>query len=172
MPNDPNFDATRHDFIEKIGLISQAEGLPRIAGRVFGMLVFDGDIVSFGDLATQLQVSRASISTSIRLLEERGLIKRTTKAGERQDFFQLAQNPYVTLLEGVQKRNRASQNEIIDTIRKLPANAAAISRLNAYAEFYASTDAAVGMALREIKHPKDDRSGQRPDASKDQSHDR
>jgi DNA-binding transcriptional regulator GbsR (MarR family) len=65
MSEDPSIDAIRSEFIEKTGLISQAEGLPRIAGRVFGLLIFDGDMVSFGDLATRLQVSRASISTSI-----------------------------------------------------------------------------------------------------------
>ncbi|MDG1067192.1 MAG: MarR family transcriptional regulator [Sulfitobacter sp.] len=83
MSDPKTYDAVRADFIEKSGLISQAEGLPRIAGRVFGMLIFDGDMISFGELATRLQVSRASISTSIRILEERGLVKRMTKAGER-----------------------------------------------------------------------------------------
>src|SRR6056300_574061 len=95
MPEDAVINAIRSDFIEKTGLITQAEGLPRIAGRVFGMLIFDGDMVSFGDLAKRLQVSRASISTSIRILEERGLVKRMTRPGERQDYFQLASNPYM-----------------------------------------------------------------------------
>ncbi len=54
MPDNPTIDAIREDFIEKTGLITQAEGLPRIAGRVFGMLIFDGELVSFGDLATRL----------------------------------------------------------------------------------------------------------------------
>ncbi|MDG1076042.1 MAG: ArsR family transcriptional regulator, partial [Planktotalea sp.] len=74
MAKDASEDPVRTDFIEKTGLITQAEGLPRIAGRVFGLLIYDGDVVSFGDLATKLQVSRASISTSIRILEERGLV--------------------------------------------------------------------------------------------------
>jgi DNA-binding transcriptional regulator GbsR (MarR family) len=144
------FDATRSDFIEKTGLISQAEGLPRIAGRVFGLLIFDGDVVSFGDLATSLQVSRASISTSIRLLEERGLVKRVSKPGERQDYFQLATNPYATMLRGIQKRNQATREEIAQTIRALPRGAGAGARLAAYADFYASLDAAVAVALDEL----------------------
>ena len=144
----------RTDFIEKIGLITQAEGLPRIAGRVFGMLIFDGEMVSFGDLAKRLQVSRASISTSIRILEERGLVKRMTKPGERQDYFQLAPNPYVTMLESIQKRTRTTRDEIAQTIDALPAGTGAIERLQAYADFYASTDAAIGVALSELRKPK------------------
>ena len=150
MPMESTFDTTRSEFIEKTGLISQAEGLPRIAGRVFGMLIFDGDMVSFGDLTTRLQVSRASISTSIRILEERGLVKRMTKPGERQDFFHLAPNPYATMLEGIKRRTMSTCDDIAETIQKLPSDCDAVERLNAYAHFYASTDKALGVALREL----------------------
>jgi len=167
MSDDPSNDPVRTDFIEKTGLITQAEGLPRIAGRVFGLLIYDGDVVSFGDLATKLQVSRASISTSIRILEERGLVKRVTKPGERQDFFQLAANPYGTMLEGIQKRNRSIRDDIEQTIHSLPADADAIDRLTAYADFYASLDAAVAVALSELKSPEDPITGQQPTAPKD-----
>lgn len=150
MPHDGSPEAVRADFIEKIGLITQAEGLPRIAGRVFGMLVFDGEIVSFGDLATRLMVSRASISTSVRILEERGLVKRIAKPGHRQDFFQLAQNPYGTMLKGIQMRTRSTRDEIAQTIDRLPPEAGAVERLTAYAEFYAAIEGAVGVALTEL----------------------
>ncbi|MGJ8624843.1 MAG: GbsR/MarR family transcriptional regulator [Yoonia sp.] len=150
MSDDPSYAETRSEFIEKTGLITQAEGLPRIAGRVFGMLIFDGDMVSFGDLATRLQVSRASISTSIRMLEERGLIKRVTKPGERQDYFQLAPNPYATMLEGLKKRTMATCGDIADTIQKLPPECDAVERLNAYAHFYALKDKVLDVALAEL----------------------
>lgn len=171
MSDDPTFDSVRVDFIENTGLISQAEGLPRIAGRVFGMLIYDGKVVSFGELATRLQVSRASISTSIRILEERGLVKRVTKPGERQDFFQLATNPYVTMLEGIQKRNRSIQADISGTINSLPKDADAVGRLTAYANFYASLDAAVSVALSELATSKTQMTGQQPSAPKDHADD-
>ena len=171
MSDDLSHDPVRSDFIEKTGLTAQADGLPRIAGRVFGMLIYDGDVVSFGDLATKLQVSRASISTSIRILEERGLVKRVTKPGERGDFFQLAPNPYATMLEGIQKRNRAIQEDVTETIQSLPKDADAVERLTAHADFYASLDAAVALALNELNSSKDTKQGQQPEAPKDQTDD-
>ena len=168
MSDDQAVDVIRSEFIEKIGLIKQAEGLPRIAGRVFGMLIFDGEMVSFGDLATRLQVSRASISTSIRLLEERGLVKRMTKPGERQDYFQLAPNPYATMLEGIQKRTRVTMGEIAQTIDSLPATAQAVGRLTAYADFYASMDAAVTVALNALNEANNHATA----SPKDQAHDK
>ncbi|PUB14902.1 GbsR/MarR family transcriptional regulator [Yoonia sediminilitoris] len=161
---------TRAEFIEKIGLITQAEGMPRIAGRVFGMLIFDGEAASFGDLATRLQVSRGSISSSIRLLEERGLVKRIAKPGDRQDYFQLAPNPYVSMLEGVQKRARSTRDEITHTINALPAGSDAINRLQEYANFYAKTAAAIGTVINALHTSKACDTGQAPAAPKDDDH--
>jgi len=70
-------DKTRLEFIELVGRIVQAEGLPRNAGRLLGLLIFDGGQISFGDLAEILQISRGSVSSSSRMLEEFGLIRRT-----------------------------------------------------------------------------------------------
>ena len=57
----------REDFIERIGVMVQGEGFPRIAGRVLATLVFDGERASFGELAEGLGVSRGSISSSVRV---------------------------------------------------------------------------------------------------------
>ncbi|MGB0797866.1 MAG: GbsR/MarR family transcriptional regulator [Planktomarina sp.] len=146
-----HIDATREDFIEKIGLIGQAEGLPRIAGRIFGMLMFDGDVVSFSDLSAKLSVSRASISTSVRLLEERGLIKRTGKSGERQDYFQLAPDAYATMLQGAQRRSAIAKAEIDATIAELPAEMASHQRLVEYSNFYAAIDTGLATALTTLQ---------------------
>ncbi|MBS1301159.1 MarR family transcriptional regulator [Loktanella sp. SALINAS62] len=162
MPDTHTTDALRTRFIEQTGLSLQAEGLPRIAGRVLGMLIFDGERVAFGDLATQLQVSRGSISSSIRLLEERGLVKRTTEPGVRQDFFQLADNPYATMLAGIQQRQRSRRDEIAKTINLLPEESDAIGRLRAHAQFYASIDAAMGVALAQLNASEETYVGQQP----------
>ena len=151
MATDPEIDAIRHDFIEKTGLISQSEGLPRIAGRIFGMLIFDGEAVAFADLATKLEVSRASVSSSIRLLEERGLIKRMTKSGDRQDYFRLATDPYATMLQRLQKQTQANRDEIAETIQSLPADSEAVGRLNEYAKLHESKSAAIIVALETIR---------------------
>ena len=150
MSSAKNTADVRREFIEKIGLISQAEGMPRIAGRLFGMLVFDGELVSFGDLATRLDVSRASISTSIRLLEERGLVKRIAKSGERQDFFQLAPAPYTTMLKLSQMRIQLTRDDIVQTIKSLPESPDVKARLADYARFYEAISAGLSMALTEL----------------------
>ena len=148
-------DNVRSDFIERIGIVAQSEGMPRIAGRIFAALVFDGKPIAFGTLADTLQVSRASISSSARLLEERGVIKRLSRKGERQDFFQLADNAYAIMLRGVQMRAARAKAEIDLTFADLPSEQSDIRRrLQDYSGFYAAITDAVGTAIHQISDAK------------------
>lgn len=138
----------RSAFIEKVGLIAQNEGLPRIAGRVFALLVFDGDVVSFGEIAEHLDVSRGSISSATRLLEDRGLIKRIGKPGQRQDFFRLADKPYENMLGHVAHNLDRAATEINDTLDQLPASHPDIrDRVRGYARFYEEMGRAVTRSI-------------------------
>lgn len=130
-------EQTRAEFIEKIGVMAQGDGLPRIAGRLLGLLIWDGHAISFGDLAIKLQVSRASISSATRILEERRLIKRTAKPGDRQDYLQIADKPYIKMMESVADGIEAAKAEIRDTLDDIPeANQDVRDRVQAYANFY------------------------------------
>lgn len=141
-------DQTRSDFIEKIGLNSQNDGLPRIAGRVLGLLIWDGEAVAFGDLADRLQVSRGSISTATRILEARRLIRRITKPGVRQDFFQLSENPYEKMLESVAAGLERAKEQIDETLNEIPDTEPEIrARVAAYSEFYGQMSGAVATMI-------------------------
>ncbi len=145
----------REEFIEKIGVIAQGEGLPRIAGRVLATLVYDGQRVSFGELANGLGVSRGSISSSVRLLEERQIIKRVAKAGDRQDYFEVAEDAFINLIETSAVRARRACKDIAGTIEKLPqSETGPHSRLKTYANFYDVIDAALVDAAKQMRDRK------------------
>lgn len=76
-------------FIEQMGLASESDGLSRIAGRVFGALLLESEPRSLDDLADQLGVSKASVSTEARRLLERGVAERIGKPGDRRDYYAL-----------------------------------------------------------------------------------
>ena len=75
------------NFVESMGLLWENEGLPRIAGRIFGYLVVQPEACSLDDLAAGLGVSKASISTDARRLEQLGLITRVSRPGDRRDYY-------------------------------------------------------------------------------------
>lgn len=78
---------TGFDFVERMGLFWESEGLPRIAGRLFGFLVLQSEPCSLDEMATSLAVSKASVSTDVRKLEQVGLVERHTRPGDRRDYY-------------------------------------------------------------------------------------
>lgn len=152
MDGEQDTAAVREAFIERMGVIAQADGMPRMSGQIFAMLVFDGEALAFGELARQLEVSRATISTSVRLLEDRGLIRRLNRRGDRQDYFQLADNAYVEMLRHARANTARARDEVAGTLADLPATAGDIrGRLNDFKNFYAEIETSLGDAIARIE---------------------
>jgi DNA-binding transcriptional regulator GbsR (MarR family) len=64
--------AQKH-FIEDISLYLEQMGVPRMAGRILGvLLIANPPEQSITDLVEALQASKSAISTSTRLLSEMG----------------------------------------------------------------------------------------------------
>lgn len=107
-------------FIERMGLRTQDDGLPRIAGRMLGYFVVYGGPASLAELARILQVSRGSVSTNARILQTLGVIERTSRPGDRQDYYRLAPRPHARMLEGYAERMRGTQADVADLEADLP----------------------------------------------------
>ncbi|MGH1330340.1 MAG: GbsR/MarR family transcriptional regulator [Paracoccaceae bacterium] len=151
MSETPTLAEIREGFIEKMGVISQGEGFTRITGRVLALLVFEGEAISFGDLAKDLNVSRGSISAAVRTLEERKVIKRFSKPGIRQDFFLIEDGAFERLLGEAATRARDAQIEIDATIALLPKEADChLGRLQFFSEFYRTIEGALKIAEQRL----------------------
>ena len=145
-------EEVRTEYIEKMGLIVQTEGLPRSAGRLVAMLMFDGRTVSFGELAEELQISRGGVSTAVRILEDRGLVKRVTFPGDRQDYFQIAPNTFVNMLSRQIERLASVRADIDETIGELPEDdGGAGERLGGFARFYEVTSEGLSVARDRLR---------------------
>jgi DNA-binding transcriptional regulator GbsR (MarR family) len=65
------------EFVDRIGLFMEMLGGPRTMGRVYGwLLICDPPQKSLGELADELSVSKASVSTVARQLQEGGMVER------------------------------------------------------------------------------------------------
>ena len=87
-------DARRERFIERMGLMTEADGLPRIAGRIFGYLLLTPGECSLEDIASALGVSRASVSNDARRLAQMGLLERRSRPGDRRDYYSMSTDAF------------------------------------------------------------------------------
>jgi DNA-binding transcriptional regulator GbsR (MarR family) len=112
-------DPRTRQFIEHMGLFTETEGLPRIAGRILGLLLVTPDACSLDEMAETLGVSKASISTDARRLEQRGLLVRTSRPGDRRDYYAMAPDAIQRSLES-KLRGIRKFREILQEARTLP----------------------------------------------------
>jgi predicted transcriptional regulator len=146
-PLDPG---TQH-FVERMGLHWENDGLPRIAGRIFGLLLLTPGACSLDDLAETLGVSKASISTDARRLEQLGFLERTSRPGDRRDYYR-ASNDLV-------ERSLQIRLDALRKVRSLLAEAPrphgapeVAARLDDFERVHRYAEEAVGDVLARWKH--------------------
>ena len=80
-------------FIEEVGIVFEQTGLTRMAGRMFGwLLISDPPYQSPAELAEVLMASKGSISTTVRIMAQVGLIERHIIPGARHDHYRISIN--------------------------------------------------------------------------------
>lgn len=75
-------------FIEDIALFFERIGMPRMAGKILGvLLIADPPAQSITDIGEKLNASKSSVSIMARLLVENGLIERVASPIPRRDYY-------------------------------------------------------------------------------------
>jgi DNA-binding MarR family transcriptional regulator len=81
-------------FIEKIGDYFIQFGLSRVAGRLLGLAMVVDRPLTLDDMATALGVSRASVSTNIRMIKAVGFVDQVTMPRDRRDYYLFSADPW------------------------------------------------------------------------------
>jgi DNA-binding transcriptional regulator GbsR (MarR family) len=112
-------------FVEEMGQFLSSLGMTPMAGRMWGwLLICEEPEQTATDIAEALHASRGSISGTARLLATSGLIRRTTKPGDRREYFSAPPEGLDLLLgnaAGIYRHMRAIAERGLDAIADRPA---------------------------------------------------
>lgn len=113
-PNSWNVERRR--FIDAGGNTTHSFGLGRMIGRVYSLLYLTTDAICLDDIATQLNVSKASVSIVVRQLSEWQAVHRLSHPGDRRDFYE-AQTDFLLILKrgvmpGLRKKLQSAGSQI------------------------------------------------------------
>lgn len=82
-------------FAEEMGVAFERFGVPRGAGRLLGwLLICEPARQSTAQLVAALGVSKASISSAVKLLEGYGLLTRVVVPGDRSDHYEVLSDAF------------------------------------------------------------------------------
>src|SRR4026209_1699947 len=75
-------------FVEEMGQYLASYGMTPMAGRMWGwLLICEPPEQTAAEIAEALQASRGAISGTARILTTAGMIRRTTRRGDRREYF-------------------------------------------------------------------------------------
>ena len=75
-------------FVEEMGQYLASYGMTPMAGRMWGwLLICEPPEQTAAQIAEALEASRGAISGTARILASAGMIRRTTRPGDRREYF-------------------------------------------------------------------------------------
>ena len=86
-PNTQKLTPELNKFIESLGRYFESYGIPRIGGRILGLLLIAHEPLSAEAISAILKVSRASVSTNFRLLSLVGLAEKVSFPADRTTYY-------------------------------------------------------------------------------------
>jgi DNA-binding transcriptional regulator GbsR (MarR family) len=100
MNNQPmTIDSEILGFIDKVGLFYESAGIPRVSGRIVGLLLVIEEPVSSEEMTKILGVSRSSLSTNLSVLRHFKFIEEVRYPGDRKEFYKYSENAIENILK-------------------------------------------------------------------------
>lgn len=157
-------------FIEEMARVLGA-GMPPMAGRMWAYLaICEPPERTAAEIAERLRASRGSVSSMAQLLESIGLIRRSTKPGDRREHFSIPSDAARTLIDKNADQMRSAR-QVLDeglalTADRSPGSRARLRDLrDVYAFFEREWPALLDKLQEEQAQADADASAQRKEAS-------
>jgi DNA-binding transcriptional regulator GbsR (MarR family) len=170
MKNTDPPDSTSHNFlltpemarfVESMGSYFENEGVPRIGGRILGLLLIAHEPLRPEDMAKMLRVSRASISTNIRMLTSSSLVEKVSFLQDRNTYFSITNDVWDKAIIAGREKVLAFRSIAELGVAALPEDDPALNRLKEmieWADMMADVYEKILAAWRE-RHPQSQLNG-------------
>ncbi|WP_188197383.1 GbsR/MarR family transcriptional regulator [Nonomuraea sp. SYSU D8015] len=87
------------EWVERVAMYLARDGVPPIAGRVLGwLMICDPPEQSAGQISTAIGASRASLTSSLRLLTSMKFLTWRTRPGERTVYYRMAEDAWAVVV--------------------------------------------------------------------------
>ena len=108
----------KKDFIEGLSQISRFWGFPKGMGAIFAVLYLSPTALSLDEIVEETGLTKGAISTEIRALARMGLVHRSSKLGDRRDYYEAEPDFYAAIRSILKERQNNEFDRAVRSVRE------------------------------------------------------
>lgn len=108
--------AVNDSMLEGLGQLADYFGYNRVMGKMYGALLLTPQPMSLDDLMDHLDVSKASVSMNMRMLENMGIVREVWVRGDRKKYYEAEADFWKVLTNVFGSRELRDINQALDTL--------------------------------------------------------
>jgi len=107
----------RQDFTEGLSQISRFWGFPKGMGAIFAALYLSPTPLSLDEIVSQTGLTKGAISTEIRALARMGLVHRSSRLGDRKDYYEAESDFYAAIRSILKERQNSEFDRALRSVK-------------------------------------------------------
>lgn len=116
----------KKEFTQGLSQISRFWGFPKGMGAIFAVLYLSPSALSLDEIVRETGLTKGAISTEIRALARMGLVHRSSKLGDRKDYYEAEADFYAAIRSILKERQNTEFDRAVgsvkETLQKLDEN--------------------------------------------------
>ena len=108
----------KKDFTQGLSQISRFWGFPRGMGAIFGVLYLSPTPLSLDEIVQETGLTKGAVSTEIRALARMGLVHRSSRLGDRKDYYAAESDFYAAIRSILKERQNSEFDRAIRSVRE------------------------------------------------------
>lgn len=108
----------KKDFVEGLSQISRFWGFPKGMGAIFGALYLSPVPLSLDEIVRETGLTKGAISAEIRALARMGLVHRSTKLGDRKDYYSAETDFYAAIRSILKERQNSEFDRAVRSVKE------------------------------------------------------
>ena len=108
----------KQDFTEGLSQISKFWGFPKGMGAIFAVLYLSPEPLPLDEIVRQTGLTKGAISTNVRALARMGLVRPSTKLGDRKDYYEAEIDFYKSVRSILKERQNNEFDSAVRSVRE------------------------------------------------------
>ena len=107
----------KKDFTQGLSQISRFWGFPKGMGAIFAVLYLSPAALSLDQIVKETGLTKGAVSTEVRVLARMGLVHRSTKLGDRKDYYSAESDFYAAIRSILQERQNSEFDRAVRSVK-------------------------------------------------------